>query len=648
MYVVEAPSGSNVIRRISPNGIITKFAGFGFYPFINGHAQDGGPALDQYFGEISGLAADSAGNVYVSNAADFAPSGVRRIDSNGIISTVVNGQRGGLAADASGKLLLFTGIKIQQVATDGTITTIAPGTPRAAPDGTLASEAWLLSPGPIAVSSTGDLYIYELQTCVIRKVGTNGILTTIAGTGRCAATPASPAAQALPDLSFPDSMAVDSQDRLWVASGRIFYVIAPDGSITSRLQPADFGSGTVMAFDAKDRMYLMNLFSLIRVAPDGSVQSIVSQSSTSGVPPTSPGLLSGLGVDPAKNVYFKAIQSVYRVNDDGSYTAVYKNGFALGAAIDASGTAWGGVNFTDASGSFLLGRLDPGYSGDGGPAQSARFQFSLSTSSLSNTVVPNGDLYFVDGDRVRRFTGIKPQTPPVISAGGIVNSASYSGGFISPGELISIFGSNFGASGLELASFENNVVPFQLGRTKVLFDDQLGEIVAMTPNLINVLAPYSLKPGTNVQVRVQVDANVSASVTMPVVATVPDLYTADESGSGPGIFINEDGSINSSSHPAPHGTMVTMYGTGEGFLVPQLPKGALVISTPYPTMPATPTVTIAGQPAEVRYAGAAPFFPLGVFEIDVRIPPGIPVGNARVSVTMGDRSTTRIVTVAVQ
>ena len=108
---------------------------------------------------------------------------------------------------------------------------------------------------------------------------------------------------------------------------------------------------------------------------------------------------------------------------------------------------------------------------------------------------------------------------------------------------------------------------------------------------------------------------------MPVVATVPDLYTADESGSGPGLFFNEDGSINSSTHPAPHGTVVTMYGTGEGFLTPQLPKGALAISTPYRKMRATPTVTIVGQWGHVRYAGAAPFFPLGVFEIDVWIPP---------------------------
>jgi uncharacterized protein (TIGR03437 family) len=266
----------------------------------------------------------------------------------------------------------------------------------------------------------------------------------------------------------------------------------------------------------------------------------------------------------------------------------------------------------------------------------------------SSTSAPNGDLYFVDGDRIRRLTGIQPQTAPVISPGGIVNSASYNGGAISPGELVSIFGSNFGTSELDIAPYENNTVPSQLGRTKVLFDGQPGEIVAMTPNLINVLAPNYLTPGSSVQVRVQVDDTVSSPAAMPVVATIPDLYTMDESGSGPGIILNEDRSFNSSAHPAPRGSVIALYGTGEGVLSPQLPQGALVISTPFPTMMIPPTVAIAGQPAEVRYAGAAPYFPLGVFEIDVRIPATIASGPAPISVTIGDRSTTRMVTVAVQ
>ncbi len=649
LYVeeVSAISQVNVIRRISPNGIITKFAGYGAFPGMNAPVRDGGPALNEYFGPMAGLTADGSGNIYVGYGGGYIPQLVRRIDPNGIISTVVNGQTGSLAADSSGKLLLYNAIRILQVATDGTITTIAPGNPTPAPDGTPARETWLLRPGPIAFNRAGDLYFAEEQTCVIRKVA-NGVLTTFAGSGKCTTALPIPPAPVLPDLFSPGSMAFDNEDRLWVASsfGRIFYVIAPDGSITVAMIPPTLGAGLI-AFDAKDRLYVLGMFSLTRISPDGSVLPIIALPSVTGVPPPGLSFLTGLGVDPAKSVYFGSdgTQSVYRVNDDGSYSVVYQNTSGARVAIDSAGTAWGGTSFTNASGSFTLGSPDQGYSGDGGPAQSARFRFFDS----SGTFAPNGDFYFVDGDRIRRFTGIQSRTPPpAISPGGIVNSASYSGGAISPGELVSIFGSNFGTSGLDIAPYENNTVPTQLGRTKVLFDDQLGEIVTMTPNLINVLVPYRVTPGSSVQVRVQVDDTVSSAMAMPVVATIPDLYTMDESGSGPGIILNEDGSLNSSTHPALRGSVVALYGTGEGVLSPQLPKGALVISTPFPVMTTTPTVTIAGQPVDVRYAGAAPYFPLGVFEIDVRIPAFIASGPAPLSVTMGDRSTTRFVTVAVQ
>ena len=639
LYMVEL-SHDNVIRRISPDGIITKFAGYGAFP-ANLLPRDGGPALGEYFGSITGLSADGNGNIYVAHDRQPLVPRVRRIDSNGIISTVVAGQDGILAADSSGKLALANSSGLFLVAAGGTLSPMAGGNPKPAPDGTLARDAWLLNPGPIALNRAGELYFAEQKTCFIRKVDVNGMLTTIAGSGKCAA--AGPATPPLPDLGTIGSMAFDSQDRLWVSSGASLYVIAPDSSITvSALREA-----SAIAFDAKDRLYRMNTYSLDRVSPDGSTQNIISL--FSGVFAPLPGL-TGLGVDPAKNVYFASAADgfAYRVNDDGSYTAVYRLPSSFGFAIDAAGAAWGrtsfaGISVTKASGAFTLGRQDFGYSGDGGPAQSARFYFVFST-----VFAPNGDLYFVDGDRIRKLTGIQPQTPPVISPGGIVNSASYNGGAISPGELVSIFGSNFGISGLDIAPYENNTVPLQLGRTKVLFDGQLGEIVAMTPNLINVLAPYYLTPGSTVQVRVQVDDTVSSPVSMPVVATIPDLYMMDESGSGPGVILNEGGSLNSGVNPAPRGSIVALYGTGEGVLSPQLAQGALVISTPFPTMTATPAVTIAGQPAEVRYAGAAPYFPLGVFEIDVRIPAAIASGPAPVSVTIGDRSTTRMVTVAVQ
>ncbi len=633
LYVVEL-SYDNVIRRISPDGIITKFAGYGPFP-ANQLPRDGGPALAEYFGSIMGLAADGNGNIYVAHERQPLVPRVRRIDSSGVISTVVAGPDGILAASNSGKLALANSTGLFLVATDGTLSPIAGGSPRPAPDGTPAHDAWLLNPGPIAFNHAGELYLAEEQTCVIRKVDANGILRTLAGTGKCGA--------ALPDLAAIRSMAFDSQNRLWVVCGPAIYVIAPDGSITV----STLGAANAIAFDAKDRLYLMNRYSLDRISPDGAKRNIVTLNT--GVLFPLPGL-TGLGSDPQENVYFESAAdgNLYRVNDDGSYAMIYRIDGIQGAAVDATGTAWseafwGRMYFTNSSGTFFLGGRDPGYSGDGGPAQSARF-----SQVTSATFAPNGEMYFVDGDRIRKLIGIQPQTPPVISPGGIVNSASYNGGAISPEEIVSIFGSNFGTSGLVLAPYENNTVPFQLGRTKVLFDDQEGEILAMTPNLINVIVPSNVQVGKNVRVRVQVDATVSSPVTMPVVATMPDLYTMDESGSGPGVIVNEDGSLNGSANPARRGSVVAFYGTGEGVLSPQLPMGALTISTPFPIMTAKPAVTIAGQPAEVRYAGAAPLFPVGVFEIDARIPVTIASGPAPVAVTAGDRSSTRIVTVAVQ
>jgi uncharacterized protein (TIGR03437 family) len=101
----------------------------------------------------------------------------------------------------------------------------------------------------------------------------------------------------------------------------------------------------------------------------------------------------------------------------------------------------------------------------------------------------------------------------------------------------------------------------------------------MTSNVINVLVPRTVKPGTTIDISVQVDATLSAPITMPVVKNTIDLYTTDWSGSGQGIILNEDGSLHSSVHPASRGSMVSLFGTGEGALTPQLPEGALVIST---------------------------------------------------------------------
>ncbi len=302
------------------------------------------------------------------------------------------------------------------------------------------------------------------------------------------------------------------------------------------------------------------------------------------------------------------------------------------------------------SGTAILGNLE-GFAGDGGPAQSARFAFlPSSVTGDAMSFAPNGELYFINGSRIRKLTGSGPAVAPVISTNGIVNSGSYVGGAISQGELIAIFGANFGAAGPVANTPQNNSLPTVLGRTKVLFNGIPGAITALTANQINVFVPPSVLTDVSpVSIVVQVDDVVSAAVTVPLATSAPGLFTADSSGSGQGAILNEDGSVNS-ERPSRGAWFdsLRVFGTGDGVESPQLGTGNLVISTPFPTPANLVQATVGGQAAEILYAGAAPFLATGIFQINVRIPDGVSAGNVPVAVSIGSGATTRQVTVAVQ
>ena len=252
--------------------------------------------------------------------------------------------------------------------------------------------------------------------------------------------------------------------------------------------------------------------------------------------------------------------------------------------------------------------------------------------------------------RIRRIHGSPPTVTPSISASGIVNAANLAGGAVAPGELISIFGSNFGPSGLDVAAPQNNFIPAAVNNVHVYFDGPPleGKITARTATQINVFVPYELSGATSTQVIVDVDSVMSAPITVPVAASAFGLSTADSSGSGQGAIFNQDGTYNSHSNPASRGSIVTLFGTGEGVTSPALPDGALVISTPYSMTQAPVTVMFGDQTATIQYAGAAPFLPTGVFQINATIPSGVSPGDLPITVSIAGISTTRTVTVAVQ
>jgi uncharacterized protein (TIGR03437 family) len=163
----------------------------------------------------------------------------------------------------------------------------------------------------------------------------------------------------------------------------------------------------------------------------------------------------------------------------------------------------------------------------------------------------------------------------------------------------------------------------------------------------SVIVPYAVAGKTSTQVTVVYQGVSSAPQTVAVVPSQLGLFSSNSSGSGQGALLNQDNSVNSAANPAKRNSIVILFGTGEGQTNPPGVDGQLAVSV-YPK-PITPiTVKIGGSNGEVLYYGAAPTLVAGVLQINVKIPAGIPDGNATVQIFEGSSQSPATITVAVK
>jgi uncharacterized protein (TIGR03437 family) len=239
-------------------------------------------------------------------------------------------------------------------------------------------------------------------------------------------------------------------------------------------------------------------------------------------------------------------------------------------------------------------------------------------------------------------------TAPVLSAAGIVNAASFKGGGVSPGEIITLFGSNLGPAQVVLLTLQNNKVITSVSGAQVLFDGVPAPIIYTSSGQEAVIVPYEVFGKTSTQVQAVYQNVTSSAVAVPVVATAPALFTANAAGTGPGAILNQDYSVNSASNPAATGSFVALYGTGEGQTTPPGIDGLLAVSSTLPAPMASVSATIGGVNAPVLYAGAAPGLVAGVLQVNLLIPAGLAGGAQPVVITVGGVPSQTGVTVAVQ
>jgi len=234
-----ADSNNSIIRKVSPSGIITAFAGIGDHI---GYSGDGGPATSATLSGPQGMALDASGNLFIAEATNGV---IRKVSPSGIITTVAgignhlgfSGDSGpatsamlnkpyGVAVDASGNVFIAdsTNNRIRKVSPSGIISTVAGnGKQSYSGDGGPATSAELNFPTAVAVDISGNLLIADYSNSRIRKVAPNGIITTAAGSGDPGiffgnagfSGDGGPATSAT--ISIPGSVAVDSSGNFFIA-----------------------------------------------------------------------------------------------------------------------------------------------------------------------------------------------------------------------------------------------------------------------------------------------------------------------------------------------------------------------------------------------------------------------------------------------
>jgi len=403
-----ADGANNRVRRIDAvTDVVTTVAGTG----QSGFSGDSGPAVAAMLSNPNGVAADSAGNLYI---ADSGNNRIRRVDGvSRIITTVAgtgaydySGDNGpaSLAALKSpwrvtrlsdGSLLIADSDnhRIRKINTANIITTVV-GTGNGGynGDGQAATSATLTFPTDVVADSVGNLYIADKSNCRIRRVAAgSNIISTVAGNGVCSYSGDNgPASQAM--LNKPSALAIDSQGRLLIAD-----------EINVRVRRVDFATGLITTY-----------------AGSGT-----SGNSGDGLPATqarltSPGALlfdapgtSLFIADRGADVVRRVDPSGIMHTDVGGHTG---DGYPADVAIiNPRGMAWdptGNTYIADAFGNRIrkidaasgiitavAGTGAGGFSGDGGQASAAQLLFPNGVASDLN-----GNIYLADSgnNRIRR------------------------------------------------------------------------------------------------------------------------------------------------------------------------------------------------------------------------------------------------------
>lgn len=597
----------------------------------------------------------------------------------------------------------------QAVSTYSIATIAGTGTAGFAGDGGQATSAQFSSPCAAVVDSGGAIYVSDSANHRVRKIGSDGTVTTVAGSGTAGYDGDSKSAvDANTKLNGPCGLAVDSSGNIFIAD-TLNHVIrkVAGGNITTvagnnqQGYSGDTGNATSaqlsrpvgVTVDSKGQLYIADSGnSRIRlVSTDGKITTIAGNGTATRA--GDGGIATSASLNNPMSVLLTDTAGSYLIADTNN--GVIRAVNAAGVISTIAGTAVNGFNgdgaalqtqlsypkslARDAAGNLYIADslnsrirvMTPGGTiatiagngaygnyGDGGPARSAALNFPSSVAlDSSNRIV------LVDGSNhtLRRLTPDPAAVTkkPAISAGGVVSAAAFGGfTYAAPGSWIEIYGTNLSGTTRSWtnADFTGVRAPFSLDSVKVTIGGQSAYVAYVSPTQVNALLPVTAPVGVQT-LTVTTSVGTSDPYNITINATSPGLlapasfkaggkqYAGALFGDGTTFVAPVGAFAGVTSRPAKAGDTIVFYGIGFGSVAPYV--GAGEIAQGSTSLVNGVQVTIGGATAVVSYAGLTPGS-VALYQFNVVVPAVAPGDAVPVAVSQGTQALPQTLYIAVQ
>lgn len=242
-------------------------------------------------------------------------------------------------------------------------------------------------------------------------------------------------------------------------------------------------------------------------------------------------------------------------------------------------------------------------------------------------------LYVGDSSNNRVVHILKPVT--------VVNAAHFQASVpVAQAGLVTLFGAGLAD---KAGSASSTPLPGAIGNREIVINDQLtAPLLYLGPTQANLQIPSSSPIGVDqIAVRAADTGELIAGGAVSVAAASPGLFTATADGQGQAAVLNQDGRVNNAANPAARGSVISVFGTGQGQVSPPVtdgtpaPSGSLSSTVAVPTSDGRTCLT--SQPSvcmaigttfgDIQFSGLAPGY-VGLWQINVKIPVDAPTGGA--------------------